>query len=161
MTRRELFGLAIAGPFAARQLTAADPGKPLFFSPDEFALLDTLTELIIPADSHSPGARAARVAAYIDQTTAEAVNPEERRSWTNGLKNLNEESQRRFESKFVLARPADQIALLRTMDQKNDPFFGQLKQTTAFAYYSSEIGIHKEIEYKGNTILQEFAGIPL
>jgi hypothetical protein len=74
---------------------------------------------------------------------------------------VSEESQRRFDGKFVLAKPADQIALLRDMDQNNDPFFGQLKQTTAFAYYSSAIGIHKEIEYKGNTILQEFAGIPL
>src|SRR5947199_1581328 len=161
MTRRELFALAIAAPFAAKQLVAADPEKPLFFSADEFTLLDTLTELIIPTDSHSPGARAAQVAAYIDKTTAEAVNPEEKHSWTTGLKKMNEESHRRFDSTFVSAKPADQIAILRDMDQNNDPFFGQLKQTTAFAYYSSEIGIHKDIGYKGNTILQGFAGIAL
>jgi len=35
---------------------------------------------------------------------------------------------------------------------------GQLKQTTAFAYYSSSIGIHKEMEYKGNVFLNQFVG---
>ena len=33
-----------------------------FFTPQEFAMVDELTELIIPTDAHSPGARAAQVA---------------------------------------------------------------------------------------------------
>jgi hypothetical protein len=40
-----------------------------------------------------------------------------------------------------------------------EKFFGRLKRATAGAYYSSEIGIHKEMEYKGNVLLPEFAGI--
>ena len=32
------------------------------------------------------------------------------------------------------------------------------KRAVVGAYYSSDIGIHKEMEYKGNTILQEYAG---
>jgi gluconate 2-dehydrogenase subunit 3-like protein len=39
-----------------------------------------------------------------------------------------------------------------------DNFFTQLKQTTAFAYYSSSIGIHQEMNYKGNVLLTEFQG---
>ena len=45
---------------------------PAFFTPDEFALVDELSEMIIPADEHSPGARAAKVAAFIDTRLAEA-----------------------------------------------------------------------------------------
>lgn len=45
---------------------------PLFFTKQEFALVDELTELIIPADDHSPGARAAQVAGYIDFRLSEA-----------------------------------------------------------------------------------------
>jgi hypothetical protein len=37
-------------------------------------------------------------------------------------------------------------------------FFGQLKQGTVQAYYTSKIGIHQEMEYKGNVMLQEFVG---
>ena len=35
-------------------------------------MLDELTEIIIPTDSHSPGAKAAKVAVYIDKSLAEA-----------------------------------------------------------------------------------------
>ena len=37
-------------------------------------------------------------------------------------------------------------------------FFRELKGRTANAYYSSKIGIHTEMEYKGNTYLKEFVG---
>jgi len=29
------------------------------------------------------------------------------------------------------------------------------------AYYSSKIGIHQEMEYKGNVLLNEFVGFPV
>jgi hypothetical protein len=37
-------------------------------------------------------------------------------------------------------------------------FFVELKSRVVHAYYSSEIGIKQEMEYKGNVFLQEFAG---
>jgi hypothetical protein len=33
-----------------------------------------------------------------------------------------------------------------------------LKQGTLHGYYTSSIGIHQEMDYKGNTLLQEFVG---
>ena len=75
INRRELLltltGAALAAQ-APLQLTAAEPGKPLYFTRDEFTTLDTLTNLIVPADDHSPGAKEAGVAAYIDKSVAEA-----------------------------------------------------------------------------------------
>src|SRR2546425_2747260 len=44
-----------------------------FLTPAEYALLDELTELIIPSDAHSPGARAAGVAAHIDSRLAASL----------------------------------------------------------------------------------------
>jgi hypothetical protein len=38
-------------------------------------------------------------------------------------------------------------------------FFIQLKARVVDAYYTSEIGIKQEMEYKGNSYLPEFAGI--
>ena len=50
-----------------------------FFTPEELALVDELSEMIIPADAHSPGARAARVAAYIDAPAGGGVGREGQR----------------------------------------------------------------------------------
>ena len=36
--------------------------------------------------------------------------------------------------------------------------FFATKQATIHGYYTSEIGIHKELRYKGNQILAEFVG---
>ena len=37
-------------------------------------------------------------------------------------------------------------------------FFLELKRLTVRGYYTSKIGIHDELEYKGNRILTEFVG---
>ena len=37
-------------------------------------------------------------------------------------------------------------------------FFRELKHLTVRGYYTSKIGIHDEMEYKGNRLLLEFAG---
>jgi hypothetical protein len=155
MDRREILKLA-SGAFLCLQLPAAEPGAPLFFTPDEFELLDKLTELIIPTDDHSSGAHAAGVAAYIDRTVAEAYVPDEKTSWRRGLAEVHK----------LLEEPGAQSAAVLTKLAANekDPqteaekFFTQLKQTTAFAYYSSSLGIHEEMGYLGNVILEQFKG---
>ena len=37
-------------------------------------------------------------------------------------------------------------------------FFVRLKTATIDGYYTSAIGIHQELRYKGNTVLAEFPG---
>ena len=53
---------AAAEAFAAIQTQQAPP-KLAFLTAGQYTTLDALSETIIPADDHSPGARAARVAA--------------------------------------------------------------------------------------------------
>ena len=77
LDRRDLIKLGAAATLAVslgvEPLSAQAPAAArTFFTPDELALVDELSELIIPTDDHSPGARAARVAAYIDSRLAEA-----------------------------------------------------------------------------------------
>jgi hypothetical protein len=153
---------AFAGPL---QLTAREPDKPLYFTKDEFTLLDRLTELIIPQDAHSPGAHAAGVAAFIDRTVAETFLPEDKQSWNRGLAEVDRLSVENSKRTFLKAAKDQQIALLKKLAQgEQDPktegekFFGQLKNTTVFAYYTTAIGIHQEMEYKGNVIQEQFTG---
>jgi len=164
--RRDLFKLFTAAMLAnGLQLEGATSEKPLFFSADEFALLDKLTDLIIPTDSHSPGAHEAGVAPFIDKTVAEAFLPEDKESWRKGLAAIDQVAHDSAAKPFVNTTEKQQIVLLKALAEKEkDPqteaekFFTQLKQTTAFAYYSSKIGIHSDMDYKGNVILEQFVG---
>lgn len=154
MQRRDLLKLmAGAALMPALQLTAGDPNAPLYFTKQEFAALDELTDLIIPTDEHSPGARQAGVAKYIDKSVAEAFLPEDKESWRKGL------------APFLPLDKAQRITLLTELSKKErnpqtdaERFFGQLKESTASAYYTSSIGIHQDINYLGNVIQVEFAG---
>lgn len=165
LNRRDLFKVLTAAAFSTLQLPAAEPGAPLFFTKDEFALLDALTDLIIPADDHSPGAHAAQVAPYIDRTVAEAFKAEDKESWRKGLAAMNALSQTTCQCPFIAASKEQQTGMLRQLATKEknpqteaEKFFTQLKQTTAFAYYTSSIGIHQDINYKGNVLLEQFVG---
>jgi Gluconate 2-dehydrogenase subunit 3 len=165
LNRRDLFKTLTAAAFTTLQLPAAEPGAPLFFTKDEFALLEALTDLIIPTDDHSPGAHEAGVAAYIDRTTAEAFLSKDKDSWRKGLAAMNDLSESTCQCSFIKATKQQQTDMLRKLAAKEhhpetetEKFFTQLKQTTAFAYYSSSIGIHQEIEYKGNVLLEQFVG---
>jgi hypothetical protein len=165
LSRRDLFKALTAATFTTLQLPAAEPGAPLFFTKDEFALLDALTDLIIPTDEHSPGAHEAGVAAFIDKRTAEAFLAENKESWRKGLAAINDLSQSTCQCAFLKASREQQTDMLAKLaakehDPKTEPekFFTQLKQTTAFGYYSSSIGIHQEINYKGNVLLEQFVG---
>ena len=160
--RRDLFRLTAGGLLVAGLGVAETPA---FFTKDEFAAVDELMETIIPTDDHSPGAKAAGCAVYVDRQLTESVDQELKQKWHAGLKALEAKCHAKFDKGIVDVTPDERAALLHEISQneKNaatpeEKFFNILKYATAFAYYSSSIGIHKEIEYKGNVYLKEFAG---
>ena len=166
LERRDLLKIAAAAAYAGKLAEAQ--GQTRFFSPDDFALVDELSEIIIPADEHSPGARAAAVAAYIDSRLGETLEPEKQEAWRRGLKLVNQISDQMNGQPFMKATPAQRVAVVERMARnETDPqnpeevFFSELKRATVRAYYTSKIGIHQEMEYKGNVYLKEFAGTEL
>lgn len=173
LSRRELLRLgasaaiavAVSGLDPKTRVQAAQGKAPLFFTKDEFALVDELTELIIPADDHSPGARAALVAGYIDFRLSESFEEGPKTLWRDGLKLIERLSQEMHGKSFLASSPEQRVALLSRISRNEgkavkpeELFFKELKSRTARAYYSSKIGIHTEMEYKGNTYQKEFAG---
>lgn len=167
VTRRDMLKMT-AGTVVAISgvdVLKAVPPKPLFFTPAEFALADELTELIIPTDEHSPGARAARVAWFIDASLAETIESEPKEMWRNGLKGVDALSRELHGAGFMEATRQQREAVLTRMSaHESDPkapeelFFRELKERTVQAYYTSKIGIHDEMQYKGNTLLTDFVG---
>jgi hypothetical protein len=173
VTRREVVKLAagavVAAPTLKGVLRAAPQQaavkSPRFFTREEFAVVDELTEIIIPTDEHSPGARAARCAEYIDQRLAEAFEDEPRKLWREGLKSVEALAREMNGRAFMQSPPEQRLAVVARMaaNEKNpekaeEKFFAELKARTAHAYYTSKIGLHEELEYKGNTYQREYAG---
>ena len=136
-----------------------------FFTPQQHALVEELSEVIIPADSHSGGAKAAKVADYIEQVIGACVDEQQKALWQEGLRLVNALSQQRTGKSFVDASPEEKIALLTILSDHEDMadlpeirFFHQLKRLTVRGYYTSKIGIHDDLQYQGNRVLMEFVG---
>ena len=161
--RRDLIRLAAGAAMAAKARAA---GKPKFFTPEEFALVDELTEMIIPADGKSGGAKAAGVAEYIDGRLAEAFEQSQRDTWRNGLAGVNALARQMHGKPFLECGAAARTAVLTRMaaNEENpksaeEMFFRELKSLTVFGYYTSKIGIHDDMDYLGNTFQQgDYAG---
>src|SRR5438046_4228975 len=145
----------LQGRSVTAQSRALAPGK--FLTPAEYALLEELTELIIPADDHSPGARAAGVAGYIDGRLAESLEPDWQAQWRSGLQAV-EGLSRELNGKPMLEATADQrIAVLTRMAAgESDPktpaehFFWEQQGWTVRGYSSFKIGIALDEESKGD-----------
>lgn len=146
MQRRELLAqfisLTALAPVAAGQHCAVERiGTPYtlrFFTPAEHKALAELMELIIPTDDHSPGAREARTADFADWMVFHS-SVETQKVWREGLRTLTPES-------------------LPAAAAREDVFFLRLKLMTVDGYYTSEIGIEKDLGYRGNQYLTKYEG---
>ena len=137
---------------------------PKFLSSSQFATLEALVEAIIPADDRSPGAKEARVGDYIDLLLSE-VDDTVALQWAGGLAVLDEEAATRFKTPFARLDATQTDAILAAISANElDPqtpleaFFVMTKHAAIDGYYTSEIGIHRELRYRGNKFLNEFVG---
>lgn len=183
MTRREMIGASAAAlvlPLLSARPLAALTERAFaarFFTPAEFAMVDELSDMIIPTDEVSPGARAARVAGEIDRRLADTIEPEPKQRWREGLRAVNDLAREMTGKTFVQASADQRLDVLTRMasmvdespgsrrGRRADPktalggFYRQLKSATVRAYYTSKIGIHQDQHYKGNVYQTgEYAG---
>ncbi len=166
ISRREMLQRTAAAAAAAASLPLANAvpspesllPKPKFFTPAEFAVVDELSDLIIPTDAQSGGARAAGVTTYIDARLAEAFEKAPQEEWRAGIKAVEDLSREMNGGTGFMAATAEQrlAVLTRMAAGESDPktpaekFFKQIKSRTIDAYYTSKIGIHDDQKYKGN-----------
>lgn len=136
-----------------------------FLTPAQHALVEELSETIIPADSHSGGAKDAKVADYIEQVLSQSTDDERRTTWHDGMRLIDLMSQHYHAKSFVKSSPEERIDVLTVLSDHEDMtdlpevrFFRDLKHLTTVGYYTSKIGIHDELEYKGNRVIKEYVG---
>ena len=142
---------------AVHQATAAAAGKypPKALSAHEFATLERLTDLIIPADD-KPGALQADVARWIDLLLD--VNADLKATYAAGLAWLDTAIATNGAADFVGATPAHQTALLDLIAYRGNrtpengagiDFFVLARRMTCDGFYTSPVGMRDV--YPGNT----------
>jgi gluconate 2-dehydrogenase gamma chain len=150
---------------AVRQEKSATGGyKPKGLTPHEFATLQRLSDLIIPADEHSPGALEAGAAEYIDFLCS--ASDEMQRIYTGGIGWLDDEVRRHDQGHDFLSAPAEkQTALLDRISFREAAgadeapgveFFAWARKMVVDGYYTSPVGI-KDLGYMGNRALSHFS----
>jgi hypothetical protein len=176
--RRALKSLGVAAGALAVGPSLSDAGTTAFLqtaragaaprlkvlTPAEYAATDVLTDTIIPTDAQSPGAHAARVADYIDLLLSESP-AESQAAWREGLAAVGALAQARFKAPLVRLTPGQRIEIVAGIAKNEaspqtpaETFFVTAKDWTIRGYYTSEIGIHKDLRYKGNQFLGAFVG---
>ena len=148
---------------AEEKAAQSGPYKPKALTAHEYATLQRLSDLIIPADEHSKGALAAGSADFIDFMCAAAE--EMRDIYSGGILWLDTAMQKRHGKDFVSSTPEqqtamlDQIAYRKNASPESNPgihFFTWCRRMVADAYYTSPIGI-KDLGYMGNAALSHFS----
>lgn len=135
-------------------------------NPHQNATVVLMSEIIIP-ETDTPGAKGARVNEFIDVILSEWATEEDRNKFLNGLADVDKQSNELFSKDFIDASPAQQLALLRALDeavgllagrparhgntvpdwdtQLRGNFFTVFKGITLHGYYTSEVGFTREL----------------
>ena len=122
-----------------------------FFTEEESHLLDQLMEMIIPSDDHSPGAHEVQTNLFADLMVA-AGGDEVKKQWRDGIRLMREETLRSSMDEAMRKASANEDNPQTDLEK----FFVLLKSMTVNGYYTSATGIHKDLEYMGNTYLAAF-----
>ena len=156
-------------PVLESNARAAPAGSysPKFFSPAEMELVATLGEVILP-QTDTPGARAVGAHEHVDRVLSEA-SEDEQHEFRDGLAWLERRSQELFGRSFQALDSDKQTAILtrisdrktpRPEDERGNQFFLDLRSRIVFAYYTSEVGLMRELTYKGKQMLEHWEGCP-
>jgi glucoside 3-dehydrogenase (cytochrome c) catalytic subunit len=146
--------IAAAAPqLGAAQMAGATVAA--FFTDEQKYTVAALAEAMIPADDVAPGANAAKVEDYIDSVVARA-KPEVQQTWTKGLEALEQATKEKFGKSFAAISSTQRAELLSALAANeaapktaSEKFFADSKPLVATGYYTSEIGLMKDLNYKG------------
>jgi hypothetical protein len=128
-------------PSAWAQQAAKPDWRPSVLNAHQNDTVIIVTDLIIPF-TDTPGAKAAHVNRYIDLLLRDG-SLDQREALVGGLAWLDSYAIREHGHAFVKCSAADQIAMLKALDEgtgAGHSFFRQMKSLTAKIYYATEIG---------------------
>ncbi len=137
-----------------------------FFTDHELQTVNTLVDLIIPADDRSGSATDAGVPAFMDFMMMD--RPTMQLPMRGGLAWIDVQSRKMFEKPFIECDESQQKALLDKIAypeiaepemSQGVSFFNSFRDLTASGFWSSKVGV-EDLKYQGNTFVAEWKGCP-
>ena len=139
---------------------------PQFFSSAEYALLERLTDLIIPGDG-TPGAQEAGVSEFIDFMVS--VDPEAQYRFRFGLAWIDTHARWLQGKPFLELPVGQQTGILERLAYKDKyqpreedgrTFFKLVREYTVMGFYTSRIGLQQLSYPRLQTVYDEMPGCP-
>ena len=155
-------------PAAIEQAMAQGTGA---FTAADVALLDEIAETILPETS-TPGAKAAKVGAFMALMVSEAYDERARQVFQQGLRQLEDACRQAHAVPFMQASAAQRLSLVEALDREqhavmedrapkrrvrapgpapesDEPahYFRMMKELTLLGYFTSEIGYTRAMRY--------------
>ena len=118
-----LGGLTLVG--GSSLIAACERGRPAAaagstigeFTADDVALLDEIADTILPETS-TPGAKAAKTGAFMALMVTDTYDEKDQKVFRDGMKKLEEASQKANKASFMSSTPQQRLALLETLDRE-------------------------------------------
>jgi hypothetical protein len=141
---------------AAQTAMAGAKWTPKVLNAHQNDMVVVLTELIIP-ETDTPGAKGTNVNRFVDSVLTEAKS-EDRDKFLKGLTWIDERSRALYGNDLTSASTSDRTALLTRLSAEENPdkedsigreFFEVIKGMTIDGYYTTEVGLRKELGDSG------------
>ncbi|HJR67598.1 MAG TPA: gluconate 2-dehydrogenase subunit 3 family protein [Gemmatimonadaceae bacterium] len=121
-----LGGVSFVGGTAL--LTACERGRPATnnqpigeFTPEDIAFLDEVADTMLP-ETETPGAKAARTGAFMALMVTDTYEPKDQQVFREGMRKLDEASQKANGAGFMAATPQQRLALLEQLDREQKTY---------------------------------------
>jgi len=146
-----LVGGAAALARFVRHAGSADAADGPVLSPEQFALLEQVGEVIIPA-TDTPGAIDAGVAEFIRKMLTDWASPDTRTQVVAVLESIDKRAWDRFAGAFRELPAERRLEVMRAVDEdalsRQDVGYGKFKWLVLAGYYQSEAGATQELRFE-------------
>jgi hypothetical protein len=147
------------------------------FDTDHVAFMNEVADTILPTTAASPGAKAANVGQFMAVMVRDCYTPGDQKIFLDGLKKLDDASQKQSGSKYLDLSPKQRTDLLIALDKEQkdyytqqykildadmakhkgdetyipadipDHYYRMIKELTLLGYFTSEVGATKALRY--------------
>ena len=155
-----LLGGSIVGStvFSIAGCQSTDKAVNALFSESQLAFMNEIADTILPETS-SPGAKAANVGKFMSVMVLDCYEPANQKIFMDGLKKIDELSEKNFSTSFVKATAQQRTELLTILDKEQNEYqaaktkeapshyFRMMKELSVLGYFSSKEGATQALRY--------------
>jgi hypothetical protein len=167
LTRRDLLqnvaillgGSIVGGSvFSISGCQSTDKAVNALFSESQLAFMNEIADTILPTTS-SPGAKTANVGKFMSVMVLDCYEVANQKIFMDGLRKIDELSEKKFNTSFVKATTSQRTELLKTLDAEQKEYqatktkeapshyFRMMKELTVLGYFSSKEGATQALRY--------------